>query len=203
MADKMRALQADIGFLKALAEEGRASPLLGGSILVAAGAIYAVASVTDWAVYTGRIAAAPWALPAIWGGASVVFVIALWLIRARHAKWAGPANRAAGLAWRGVGWTIFTLVVSAMLAAWRAQSPVPFLMLPSAVMALYGLGWMVVAALSRKRWIWLTSAGSYTAAIALAAFCTLPAVYLLYAAALILLAVVPGAVLMRQAAKAG
>ena len=68
-------------------------------------------------------------------------------------------------------------------------------------MALYGLGWTMVAAVSRKGWIWATAVGAYGAAILLAAFCTLPAVFLLYAGALVLLAVVPGLALMRQAAR--
>ncbi|MDQ2860719.1 MAG: hypothetical protein M3T55_08340 [Pseudomonadota bacterium] len=204
MNDPIDTLQADIGFLKALALEGRAAPWRGGSILVAAGAIFAAASVLDWAIQTGHITASPWALSFLWGGATVVFLVALRIIRRRTAKAdsANPANRAVGLAWMGVGWTIFTLAASAYLAAWRSQSPLPFLLLPSAVMALYGLGWTVVAAASRERWIWLTAAGSYAAAIVMAAFCTSPALSLFYAAALFLLAVVPGVALMRQAAKA-
>jgi len=203
MNDQIESLQADIGLLKTLALEGRAAPWRGGSILVAAGAIFGVASVVDWAIETGQIAASPEAMTWVSFGATVMFLAALWIIRRRAAGLgrANPANRAAGLAWMGVGWTIFTLAVSACLAAWRSQSPLPFLLLPSAVMALYGLGWTVVAAVSRKRWIWLTAAGGYVAAMVLAAFCTSPAIWLLYAAALVLLAVVPGLALMRQAAR--
>lgn len=204
MNDPIDTLQADIGFLKALALEGRAAPWRGGSILVAAGIVYAVASVLDWAIQTGEIAASPWAFSWVWGGATVVFVAALRIIRRRTAepKTANLANRAAGLAWMGVGWTIFTLAACAYLGAWRGQSLLPFLMLPSVVTALYGLGWTVVAAVSRQRWIWLTAVGAYGAAIVMAAFCTSPGLGLLYAGALVLLAVVPGLALMRQAAKA-
>ncbi len=204
MNDSIDTLQADIGLLKALALEGRAAPWRGGSILVAAGAIYGVASVLDWAVQTGKLTASPWASSLVWGGATVIFLAALRIIRRRTVErgTTSSANRAVGVAWMGVGWTIFTLAVSAYLAAWRSQSPLPFLLLPSVVMALYGLGWTVAGAVSHKQWIWLTAAGAYGAAIVLAAFCTAPGLPLIYAGALVLLAVVPGLALMRQASPA-
>ncbi len=204
MDDQLHDLGADIRFLRRLAEEGRSAPWRGGSILVAAGIIFGLASIMNWTIQTGKIAASPWAFSWIWGGATVIFVGALRIIRRRAAGAGGasPANRAAGLAWMSVGWTIFTLAVSAYLAAWRSQSSLPFLLMPSVVMALYGLGWTVVAAVSRKGWIWITAAGGYAAALVLAAFCTAPDVFLLYAGALMLLAVLPGIALMRHAARA-
>lgn len=201
MNETMQTLQADIGFLKAVAEEGRTTPVLGGSILVAAGAVYGVASLLHWAILTGLIAAPPWAFAVVWFGATVLFLGVLRLLDGRlsPAKSRTTANRVAGLAWQGVGWTIFALVASTALVSWRANSAIPTLLLPSVILALYGLGWSVVAAVSRTGWIWLTAASAYAGAIIVAAFCTSPAVFLMFAAALVLLAIAPGVTLMRQA----
>lgn len=203
MTDDLRSIQADIAFLKNLAQEGRSSPLFGGSILVAAGIVFGAASIAHWLVMTGRIAASPWAYPVIWLGATVIF-LGVMFVGKRRAGLAGnmtTANRATGLAWQGVGWSIFALFAAVGIVSWRAQSSIPTLLLPSIVMALYGLAWMVAAALTGKRWIRLTAAASYAASLVLAVFSVSSAVFLIYAAALVLLAVAPGVVLMRQSQK--
>jgi hypothetical protein len=60
---------------------------------------------------------------------------------------------------------------------------------------------MVAAAMTGKRWIWLTAIGSYAGAVVVAVFAVTPWVFLVFAAALVLLAVVPGVALMRQVPK--
>ena len=40
MTDQNQAIRDDIAFMRALAEEGRQTPLLGGSVLVAVGLIF-------------------------------------------------------------------------------------------------------------------------------------------------------------------
>lgn len=127
MNDPLEALQSDISFLKALALEGRAAPPLGGSILVAAGCVYGVASLLHWAIQTGKLPVSPWAYAVVWSAATVIFMAVMLVIfrRLRPMKAQSAGNRAIGLAWQGVGWTIFTLVASAFLVAWRIDSPIP------------------------------------------------------------------------------
>ena len=48
MAQPNHNLSDDIAFMRSLAEAGRDRPMVGGSILLAAGAIYGAASLTVW-----------------------------------------------------------------------------------------------------------------------------------------------------------
>jgi HD-like signal output (HDOD) protein len=72
------------------------------------------------------------------------------------------------------------------------------MLIPSFVLTLYGVAWSVSAAVSRRRWLWATAIGSYLGALVMAAVSDRPEVYLIYAAALVLLVGLPGLVLMRQ-----
>lgn len=199
--EKIQTLKDDIAFMKALAQEGGSAPLLGGSILVAAGLIFGAASVVHWAVVTGVLAVSPWAFPIIWFAALGLFLVALVILNRRSRDRPGansPGNRATGVAWAAVGWTIFAIGVSLMIIAVRTRSEAVMLVFPSLILGLYGMGWSVAAAMSGKRWIRLTAIGSYAATLLVAWFAAEPAVYLAYAGALVLLAALPGYVLMRQ-----
>jgi len=203
MTDELRAVHADIAFLKDLAEEGRSTPLLGGSILVVAGTVFGLANFGEWALMSGRLSAPRWVSWAIWLASVAIFMSALAAIvrRLNRAKAGTAANRATAIAWQGAGWTMFTLFASVAIVCWRTRSGVPTLLLPSIIMALYGLGWMVAAAMTGRRWIWLTAIGCYAAALVLAVFSVTPEVYLIHAVALVLFALLPGLVLVRQAGR--
>ena len=201
MNDQISTLRDDIAFMRELAEEGRSPPLVGGLILVSAGVVFSLASVGHWAIATGLVSASPWSYAILWGGAVVLFMLSVALLKSRAATQPGahaPGNRAAGMAWAGVGWGIFTLMVCVQIVCWRAQSLLPLMMLPSMVLTLYGLGWSVAAVVSRQKWIWLVALGSYAGAVVTAFFSASNDVYLIYAAAITLLITAPGVVLMRQ-----
>lgn len=200
--NQIQDLRADIAFMKALAQEGQQTPLLGGAILVAAGLIFSVASLLAWGLATERLnLGTPWAPLIVWGGAMVLFFVALALVRRRIGGKPGagsPGNRASGMAWTAVGWTIFSLAAAMAVIGYRTHSAIVTAMFPSIILALYGAGWSVAAAMARKSWLWLTAVGSYVAAVVVAWFCTSATIFLVYAAFLLLLAVLPGFMLMRQ-----
>lgn len=199
--EKIQDLKDDIAFMRALAQEGSSAPLLGGSILVAAGLIFGGASIVHWTVITGILAVSPWAFPIIWLGALITFLVTLALLNRRMKGKPGagsPGNRASGTAWASVGWTIFAISLSLIIIGIRARSEIPMLVFPSLILGLYGMGWSVAAAMARKRWLWMTAIGAYAAALLVAWFAIEPAVYLVYGAALLLLASLPGYILMRQ-----
>lgn len=199
--DQIRSLRDDITYMKALADEGSRGPLLGGSILVAAGAIFAVASVIEWAIATDLLAVDPIAHAVNWLTAMALFTLALVVLIRRQKGRPGqmsPSNRAFANAWMGVGLAIFSLAISLTVVAFRAQSELPLLVYPSLIVALYGSGWAVSAAMSGQRWLWALAIGGWAAAPVLAFFTGDPVQYLVYAACLVLLALIPGIVLMRQ-----
>lgn len=200
--NQIQDLKADIAFMKALAQEGQKTPLLGGAIMVAAGLIFGLASVAEWAMMTGRLNfGTPWAQLYNWGGAMVLFFVILAVVRRRLRSQPGagsPSNRASGTAWAAVGWTIFTLAAAIAVVSWRTGSNVPATLFPSIILGLYGGGWSVAAVMSRRRWLWLTAIGSYVGAVVVAWFANSPTIMLAYAGCLLLLAVLPGLMLMRQ-----
>ena len=52
MTSHKQTLGEDIAFMRALAEEGRSRPLIGGSILLGSGVLYGTASLLVWAAST-------------------------------------------------------------------------------------------------------------------------------------------------------
>ena len=199
--DQIKSLRDDITYMKALADEGSRGPLLGGAILVAAGLIFAPASIVHWMIDTQVLAVGPEAYGYLGIAAVVIFLAALFVLKSRLGSRPGafsPANRASSTAWMGVGLCCFVLGLSMAILAWRAGTEVPLLFFPSLITALYGAGWAVSAAMSRQKWLWVAAIGGWVAAPVLALLTGEPSQYLAYAAALVLLTIVPGVILMRQ-----
>lgn len=199
--DKIQSLKDDIAFMRALAQEGSATPLLGGSIMIAAGTTFGVAGLVHWAVVTRLLNVPQGVLGIVWLSALVVFLgLLMWLRRGGDARPGAksPVNRASGSAFGAMGWTIFIIALAIGILSWRTQSYIPTLIFPPLILGLYGMGWCVAAAMTGKRWIWLTAIGSYAAALLVAWLSVDPIVYLVYSVALLLLMALPGFILMRQ-----
>ena len=195
---------ADIAWLRNLAEEGASKPMRGGSILMAAGLIYGLASIIHWTVASGLIDQPPRAFSFLWLGATALFLCVLTAIIQRSRSSGGvktAVDRATRSVWSAVGWGIFTLYGSIALIAWRVgeQSLVLLSLSPSIIMVFYGLGWAVSAAMTRSRLLTWLAGASFVAAPLLALLADQPALYLGYAAALFGLMALPGLLLMRAA----
>ncbi len=199
--DQIKSLKDDISYMKTLADEGASGPLLGGSILVAAGLVFGIASLGEWANSAGIIALSGIQHLYLWGTAGVVFAIALIVLIRRQKGRPGvmsPANRAFGTAWMGVGLSIFAMAVALSLLGYKTQAELPALVFPSLIFALYGAGWAVSAAMSGQKWLWWPAYGSWLMAPVLAWFVGDASMYLIYAIGLFGLALLPGIVLMRR-----
>ncbi len=195
---------ADIAWLRNLAAEGAATPMGGGSILMAAGLIFGAASLIHWSVAAGFVDMAPQAYSILWLGAVVVFLSTLAYLIYRNGRAGGvttAADRASRAAWAAVGWGIFALFASIGVVAARIgiESLILLSLAPSIIMVFYGLGWAVSAAMTRSKPLGGLAAASFVAAPLLALLTDQPALYLAYAAALFLLMALPGYLLMRAA----
>jgi hypothetical protein len=197
---------ADLAFLRGLAEEGAKAPLGGGRILMAAGIVYGLASLSQWAAIVGVVPFSVRQSNWIWLVATAVFLA---LVVIDKIFWCPPtgvktaANRAARAAWSCVGAGIFACIASMAAVSWRLgeAGTVLLWLLPSLIMVFYGLGWGVSAAMIRsQRLLWLSIA-SFVAAPVLGFMTGSPALYLAYALALLVLMAVPGFLLMRAAAR--
>lgn len=199
--DQMQSLRDDIAYMKIMAQEGSRGPLLGGAILVAAGAIFGGGSIVHYLIESGVLNLPPVAYSIVWGVAFLAFVLALAILSARFKTRPGarsPANRAAGTAWMGVGIAIFVLSISIGVVSWRLGTPAPTAVFPALILALYGSGWAVSAEMSGQKWLWWLAIGGWVAAPVTVWFIGSPLMWLVYAAGLFGLAFVPGLILMRQ-----
>jgi len=199
--EKMQTLKDDIAFMKALAQEGSAVPLLFGGVMVAAGLTFGLAAIGHWMIDTGVLNVPDWAFLVNWLGAAAVFGIAANRILHRAKSkpgYSAGVNKATGAAWSGVGFAIFAswagmMGIGLATGQWQVMNVFPVL-----IFALYGAAWFVAASLSGKGWIMLVALGSFAAAVAMGALTATPYVMLGYAACLMLLTVLPGWILMRQ-----
>ena len=203
--DDAPSVHDDIAYVRNLAEQGRRTPMLGGRILIAAGLVFGLAALAHWVVALGVLAVPPVALAFIWMGAMAIFFLSLiFLIGDKKARpGAGSmVNQATGAAWMGVGLMIFVMVLSIGVVSWRVGDPVLTLIFPSLIFAAYGSGWAVSAAMTKARWQWRLALGSWVAAPAIAALTGSTWIWPAYALGLVLLALVPGVILVRQEPKA-
>ncbi len=206
MTDDVKAIRDDLAFLRALAEDGRRTPLLGGSLLAAAGGCYGAASLVQWLILSGIVDVPPVSVFGVWVLAVAVHLSLQTLFIRRLSAKPGidsSANRASRDVWTAVGLGCFVLIAAVAVASWKARTGVLIGFAPSIVLVLYGAAWWVAASVSRLAWIRLVAVASFAAAVALGLLIGSTTVWLAYAAALFLLALVPGLALMRQEPPAG
>lgn len=199
--EKIQTLKDDIAFMKALAQEGSAVPLLFGGVMVAAGLIFGAGAVGHWAIATGVLQVSEWGLLFNWLGAGAIFGIAANLIlrRARTKPgYSAGVNKATGAAWSGVGFAIFASWAGLMGIGLTTGQWVVMNVFPVLIFALYGAAWFVAATLSGKGWIMFVAIGSFAGAVLMGTLTASPYLMLGYAVCLMLLTVLPGLILMRQ-----
>ena len=199
--DQLQSVRDDIAFMRARAEEGSQVPLLGGGISLAAGLIFAAASVVHWMIARDVLRVSQWGVLANWIGAGVLFGVVCSLLVKRANSQPGATssvNKATGSAWSAVGFAIFTMFLALFAMAWATKNGAVFNVFPVLILALYGAAWSVAADLSGRLWIRIVALGSFAAAVAMGLLAGSPYLMLAYAAALILLAAVPGVILLRQ-----
>ena len=197
----MQSVRDDIAFMRALAEEGRAAPLLGGAILLTAGLVFGGASVAHFAISASGAHLTPWIYPILWIGSAVVFTVILQVLKTRYRGRPGissPSNRAMGGVWQGVGWAAFALFIALGIASWKLDSPVIFGLFPSAILVLYGAAWTLAARMSDLKWMRWIALMAFVFAALMPLLLNDTRIYLVYAAALGLTAALPGVLLMRQ-----
>lgn len=199
--DHLQSVREDIAYMRAMAEEGRHAPLLNGPIMVAAAVIFGGASIGQWAIQSGVLDVSPWAQLWLWVGSGVLFAVALTTLirRAKRKPGFGSAgNTAVGVAWSGVGFAIFAIWLSMTAIGLTTGDWGPMRLMPSVVFAAYGTAWLVAAAMSGLKWMNLIALLSYAGAVAMGLVSLQPEGYLVFAALLVCVALVPGLVLMRQ-----
>jgi hypothetical protein len=199
--DQMQSMRDDIAYMKALAQEGRQTPVLGGAMLFTSGVVFGLASLVHWAAFVGILRIGNWGVFATWMGAFVIYMIVLMFLIARVKRQVGvrsAANRAARAVWSAIGGSIFVLGVSIAVVTYKYPHSAGGLLIPSMILALWGTGWAVQAAMANVLWMRWMAVTAWVAAPAMALFAGKPEQFLAYTAALVVCAVIPGLVMMRQ-----
>jgi hypothetical protein len=194
MTEDIQTLRDDIAYLRALAAGGGEASFSGYAIMVAAGGLYGIAALVQWAALARLVP--PAASTIAWGVAMVGFLIVLFVTKQRQS--ATDRSRAMPRAWAGIGWGLFVMFLAIGLATWRTQSVLLISFSPSIVMGLYGAAWSTAALISGRRWLWVTAFGSFAFALLSAWLIGETVQWLVYAAGLFLLAMVPGLVFLNQ-----
>lgn len=196
--------ETDIAWMRKLAQEGADSPFQGGSVLMAAGLAFGGASMLQWLMASDVFPMSPLATPILWLGTVAIFLL---IVFTRSTRLKGrpvtAANRASSAVWTGVGWGVFAYCAATAAVGARLESgEIVAAMIPSGVLVLYGLGWAVTAAMHRSRLLGGLAAASFVAAPLVGLLSGDPRQLLAYAVALLLLAAVPGGIMMRRARQA-
>lgn len=201
MTEKTDNPAADIAWMRQLAEQGRDAPLLNGPILVAASLIFGTANMVQWAIQTGALDVDPMVQLWVWLGAGAVFAIALYLLIQRFNRKSGSGsygNKAVGAAWSGLGFGIFVMWLSLMAVGFSSNDWTMMWAMPSVVATAYGSAWIVSGSISGRRWMTATGLVSYASAVLFGVLIGNPDIYLAFAGFMVLTALAPGLVLMRQ-----
>ena len=201
MTDAQIKIADDLAYLKTLAEEGRAAPVLAGPYMALGGGVFGITSVVAYAIQTRILPLPAPALGGIWLASGLVFALALPLLNRRTLTRPGGAsnlNETIGTVWTQAGITISVLFVALIVAGYRTADWGVFNVFPSIILALYGLCWMAAAHIGRTGWLRRVGVGSFIASVAMATVAGGPLLWLAYAIALFALALAPGLLLMRQ-----
>lgn len=199
--DRYQAVQDDIAYMRAMAQEGREAPLLNGPIMVAAGLIFGAANLVQWAIVSGTLAVEPMVSLWVWIGAGAAFGLALFALIRRASRKPGCGsigNKAVGAAWSGLGFGIFVMWLSFLAVGFSTGNWEMMWAMPSVVATTYGTAWIVSAAFSRQRWMTVIGLVAYAGAIACGYLIGDPAIYLVFTALMLLTGLVPGVILTRQ-----
>jgi hypothetical protein len=196
----MNDVREDIAFLRAVVEDRDSTMALDGAILSAIGVIFGFVSLFYWSISAGILNVpdewSPWA----WVTGVVALVPAVHLLYRRFPKPSGPASRAMGAAWQGVGTGITVAAVAFALGGWRLQLPSFVLWsFPVVLFTLWGTAWSVAYAVRRRLAFALVAAGCYTVALACGFFMGQPEEWLLLSLGLLTLVAAPGFVIVRRA----
>lgn len=182
----------DLAFLRDLAEAARNTPFRGGDYLIAAGGWFALASLVVWLGAQGVLgpsrSLAYFAFPIC--GLGFAATLAYFLRRDRG-RVETAANRALGMAWTAIGWSILAFCTGAAVMAYRGQ-PFALNTITMFVVSVYGIGWALAATITRQGWMSVTAFFTFLTVPVFGALVGSGQEFLAYAITLVLIAVIPG-----------
>lgn len=194
---------ADLAYVRAVAEAGRAAPLLSGRFFVTWGVLTIAATLAHWALLTGRLPAPSIAFLWLWVGYGAIGAVAnVVLGRSLAGKpgLASPGNRVEGAAWTAVGLAIAAYAGALIVRGLITQGDMPPALWDSILavaFAGYGVAFAVTAAIAGVGWMRLAAGASFLGAGACGFLAGSPALYLVAAVFVAVVVLGPGLMLLR------
>lgn len=196
----------DLAYARALAEEGRQAPLLGGRYLVFWGSLNAAAFIAHWSALSGYLDAlgeASFAL--VWGGYGVLAGIGMGVLGAQMKDKPGVSAigvRAERAVWGGAQLALLAIVAGSISRLVLTNDTMAVNAILGAAFAIYAMAMFTVAALAQQSWMQRFAWLSGGVALALCLFANEPWAYLLAALASLIVLVWPGVILLRNEPRA-
>ena len=192
--------EENLAFLRQLADAGKDAPLMAGPYLIAGGAWFAAASLLQWPPLRDLLGLSLPQATIAWLIAAAGFALHLTvLIRRDRHKVENSANRVVNASWMGVGLGIFAFWLGVAAMAWQRGDAFVMNTISLQVLSVYGIAWMIAGAATGHGWMKANALFALLTVPVLGLFAGTGTEYLVYAIALVLLAVVPGVRLSQQA----
>lgn len=201
MAGSARTTEADIDYVRRLAESGAHAPLLGGRFMLWWGLCLTIAYVAHHLALEGAIGDGRMIFAYIWAGFSAAGILGqVLLVRTMpHKAGAGSAgNRASPTVWMAAAAAIASMVVGCVLAARSGAGPATFDWIVPVAFAVYACALIVTGTLAKDG---ITKAAGAGAVIMVGLFTALilsPDRYLLAAGGVFATVFLPGLLLLRS-----
>lgn len=189
-------LEADISYLKNIAEQGQKAPLEGGEHGVIWGGMFTASALYAYAVLTGFIPLPPWTIAAAFIAPMPIGVVLTGVLGMRASAGLSFGNKTSAAAWTAVGITIGVLYSVAITA-----KALGFLTLSEAVVmgslqvtlfALYAVAYSTTAQVSQDRRLYLFAGTAVAASLGSLFVIGTYEIFLVMAAGIFCSAVIPG-----------
>ena len=205
MNDKLKTAQADLAFLRGLAEGGAERGGLGvagGALYGSAGVLYGVQTLSYFVQEKGLLSLGATGNIVMAWAPTVIFLILMTIVIIidRKNPQRGVTNRAVNAAFSGTGIANLALVLVFASAAARSQDFRYWLFHPAVVFILQGAVWYVIFVLRKRAWMALVAIGWLVSGVAMGMLIDRADLYLAIATfGLFAFMGAPGFFMMRQA----
>jgi hypothetical protein len=192
-------LLQDLAYARSLAEEGRQTPLVGGSYLILFGVLLTAAYGAHWGMLTGRIPNV--GIGFIWMGFGALAFLGSFLLRGRVRTLPGGAsfaNRADRSVWQGVAIAILAVVVGAIVRGVLNNDMTATNTIMAAGFGMYGIALYTTGSLSGQTWLQSFAWIAWLVSVALWYFLNEPWAYLIASGASVVVLIIPGLMMLQR-----
>lgn len=195
-------LAQDLSYVRAMAEEGRHAPLLGGSFLLFWGLLNTTAYLLHWSLLKDLIPGheGP-GFAVLWMSYGILAGIGSGVLGARVRDKPGKSAigvRAESAIWRGAGIALGLVALGSIARMVLTDDPLAVNAIMGPAFGFFGAALTATAMMSGQKWLWTFSFLSFATCAALCAFANEPWAYLLAAGASTTVLALPGVILLRR-----